>query len=52
MKNTLTDWQSTDRELPNNLLLALCACDEDAFPNILRLLVIACTLLITSTEAE
>ena len=39
-----TLWQSTDRELPNNLLLALGACGEDAFPNIHRLLVIACTL--------
>ena len=39
-------WQSTDRELP------LVACDEDAFPNIHRLLLIACTLLITSTEGE
>ena len=29
-----TLWQPTDRELPNNLLLALGACDEDAFPNI------------------
>ena len=34
-----TLWQSTDCKLPNNLLLA-------------RLLVIACTLLITSAEAE
>ena len=25
-----TLWQSTDRELPNNLLLALRTCDEDA----------------------
>ena len=47
-----TLWQPTDRELPNNLLLALGACDEDAFANIHHLLVIACTLLITSTEAE
>ena len=39
-----TLWQSTDRELPNNLLLALGACDEEAFSNIYRLLVIACTL--------
>ena len=37
--------QSADGELPNNLLFALGACDEDAFPNIYRLLVIACTLL-------
>ena len=47
-----TLWQPTDSELPDNLLLALGVCDEDAFPNIHRLLVIACTLPITSTEAE
>ena len=46
-----TLWQSTDRELPHNLLLALGVCDEDAFPNIFCLLVIACTLPITSAEA-
>ena len=49
MANTLA---ANQEELPNNLLLALGACDEDAFPNIHHLLVIACTLLITSTEAE
>ncbi|CAH3105921.1 unnamed protein product [Pocillopora meandrina] len=37
-------WQSAEKELPSNLLLALGACDEDAFPNIHRLLLIACTL--------
>ena len=42
---------SQDRELPNNLL-ALGACDEDAFPNTHRLLVIACTLPITNAETE
>ena len=47
-----TLWQSTDRELPNNLLLVLGVSDVDALPNIYRLLVIACTLLITSAEAE
>ena len=47
-----TLWQPTESELPDNLLLALGVCDEDAFPNIHRLLVIACTLAITSTEAE
>ena len=47
-----TLWQATNMELPNSLLLALGACDEDAFPNIHRLLVIAYTLLITSAEAE
>ena len=47
-----TLWQSTDRELPNNLILALGVCDEDALPNIYRPLVIAYTLPITSAEAE
>ena len=47
-----TLWQSTDRELPNSLLLALGVCNEDAFRNIYRLLVVACTLPITSAEAE
>ena len=36
----------------SNLLLALGACDEDAFPNIHRLLLTACTLPISSAEAE
>ena len=45
-------WQSAEKELPSNLLLALVACDEDAFPNIRRLLLIACTLPISSVEAE
>ena len=44
-----TLWQSTDRELPNNLLLAL---DEGAFLNIYRLLVVTCPLTITRGEAE
>ena len=47
-----SDWHSTDRELPNNLLLALAVCDEDAFPNIYRPQVIAGTLPMTSVEAE
>ena len=42
-----TFWQSKDRELPNNLV-----CNEGAFPNIYRLLVVARTLPITSAEAE
>ena len=42
-----TLWQSKDRELPNNLVH-----DEDAFPDIYHLLVVALTLPITSTEAE
>ena len=44
-----TMWQSAEKELPNNLLLALGACDEDTFH---RLLLIACTLPISSAEAE
>ena len=47
-----TMWQSAEKELPNNLLLALGACDEDTFPNIHRLLLIVCTLPISSAEAE
>ena len=45
-------WQTAEKELPSNLLLALGACDEDAFPNIHRLLLIACTLPISIAEAE
>ena len=45
-------WQSAEKELPSNLLLALGACDKDAFPNIHRLLLIACTLPISIAEAE
>ena len=39
-------------DIPDNLLLSLGACDADAFPNIHCLLVIACTLPITSAEVE
>ena len=38
--------------LPNDLILTPGVCDEDAFQNICRLLVIACTLPITNAEAE
>ena len=38
--------------VPSNLLLALGSCDMDSFPNIHSLLVLACTLPITSAEAE
>ena len=44
--------QSAEKELPNDLLLALGACDVDAFPNIHRRLLISCSLPISSTEAE
>ena len=45
-------WQSAEKELPSNLLLALGAFDEDVFSNIHRRLLIACTLPISSAEAE
>ena len=40
------------RNFQANLLLVLGACDEDASPNSHRLLLIACTLPISSAEAE
>ena len=39
-------------DIPNNLLKSLAVCDKDSFPNIHTLLVIACTLPITSAEAK
>jgi len=45
-------WQSAEKELASNLLLALGACDMDAFPNIHCLLLIACTLSISGVETE
>ena len=48
-------WRAKSEEganLPHNLLLSFRFCDADAFPNIYRLLLIACTLPITSAEAE
>ena len=44
--------QSAEKELPSDLLLAFGVCDVDAFPNIHHLLLIACTLPISSAEAE
>ena len=44
--------QSAEKELPSEVLLALGACDVDAFPNIHRLLLIECTLPISNAEAE
>ena len=53
MENTLAvNRVSTDRKLPNNLILTSGVCDEDAFQNICRLLVIAFTLPITNAEDE
>ena len=48
-------WHAKSEEganLPHNLLLSFRFCDADAFPNIYHLLFIACTLPITSAEAE
>ena len=48
-------WRAKSEEganLPHNLLLSFRFCDADAFPNIYCLLLIACTLPITSAEAE
>ena len=39
-------------EIPKTLLEALGACDRDSFPNIHFLLVVGCTLPISSAEAE
>ena len=39
-------------EIPKTLLEALGACDMDSFPSIHFLLVVGCTLLISSAEAE
>ena len=58
LKSELQRWQvlwqgTTQRDtLPDNLLKTLAVCDEDSFPNIHSLLVIACTLPISSAEAE
>ena len=41
-----------EQTIPNNLLQALGACDYDSFPNIHCLLLIGCTLRISSAEAE
>ena len=47
-------WQTKEMQgdIPNKLLKSLAVCDKDSFPNIHILLVIACTLPITSAEAE
>ena len=44
--------QECKKAIPNNLLLALGACDSRLYPNVHRLLLIACTLPSTSAEAE
>ena len=46
-------WVNGDTsELPQNLIQTLGMCDVDAFPNIYTLLLIGCTLPVTSAEAE
>ena len=58
LPNELRRWKVTWQhhsditKVPNTFHLALTACDSDSFPNIHKLLVIACTLPITSAEAE
>ncbi len=44
--------QECTKVIPNNLLMALGACDSQMYPNVHRLLLIACTLPITTAEAE
>ena len=41
-----------DSETPQNFIQALASCDSDSFPNIYQLLLIVCTLPVTSAEAE
>ena len=59
LASELRQWQSLWQQegqnvasVPSNLLLALGSCDIDSFSNIHSLLVMACTLPITSAEAE
>ena len=52
---TSLEWNTdtvTVAEIPSNFLEALGACDSSSFPNIHHLLLICCTLPITSAEAE
>ena len=45
-------WKSKEKDrLPSNLLQTLGVCDSDTFPNIHALLIIGCTLPISSAEA-
>lgn len=45
-------WKNFEGDVPANLLAALGNCDSDVYPCIHRLLVIGCTLPVTSCEAE
>ena len=44
--------QSDRADLPDTLMKSLVSADPDSFPNIRILLVLGCTLLATSAEAE
>ena len=60
LQNELRRWQALWNSqlqgkavnIPDTFILALGSCDSDSFPNIHRLLIISCTLPITSAEAE
>ncbi len=57
LKNELGDWfqrwcDAPVHSVPTNLLDALKQCDRDIYPCIHQLLVIGCTLPVTSCEAE
>ena len=52
METSLANETDTKGDIPNNLLQSLAVCDKYLFPNIHYFLVIACTLPITSAEAE
>ena len=57
LKNEIKDWNakwSDNRgdNVPTNLLEALEQCDQDVYPCIHKLLIIGCTLPVTSCEAE
>ena len=47
-------WSNIDdpQTIPSNLVQALGSCDAESYRNIYQLLLIGCTLPITSTEAE
>jgi hypothetical protein len=51
-KATDVNQEDCDSLLPHNLLQTLRVCDSDSFPNIHCLLIIGCTLPITSVESE
>lgn len=46
-------WRNDEsNNIPSNFIESLRACDMDSFPNIHHLILIGCTLPITSAEAE